>query len=506
MVNYPTEWTGGKPRGSIKDTKTLYRCTITPPGEKSILKVFYYVKPKRRSKDVKDDQLFNNKEDALKATERWRMMISDEYELTRNKYRYLDKNTIEVQLTQGKTFKTDAKYLDIIEKYPLNCKSKKKNGTERYYVMVQDKKKLTAFHSHISNFKIVEYINGDSLDLRIENLKEFGSVSEIKKIKKSKDMTHKSQALHFKYIDDPWALPRNIWILGKPSGTIFIKDNRYNVRVHHDGRLRSRTFPNTKNGKESAERWRIETSYKLGVTRNLIKIIDHNYIEVMLTSNQIMKGNIELIPLIQKLPLFATISKDDNSKYYVGCSTPSQKMARFHKVITGFDMVDHINGDTLDNTLENLRWCDYSLNNRNKYMDEEDYSGYMGELKNFNKSSDRKSYFKFKKTMYGIDINRRFYLDNSTPESLTKTINQIQKYKHFIRTGEIDPLIVDIITKTDLDKRKQYYKWLITKTKFTDTDSHLKDMGLSDLQRHDINQTIAIWQHKYLNSLYKKAK
>jgi hypothetical protein len=367
--------------------------------------------------------------------------------------------------------------------------------------MVQDKKTITPFHTHISNFKIVEYINNDSLDLRLSNLKEFGSVEEIKKVKKAKDMTYKNQSLHFKYADDPWTLPKNIWILGKPTGTVFIKDGVYHSRVPHDGRIRSKTFPKTKEGKQAAEKWKIETSYKLGMTRNLIKILDHEYIEVQLTREKTTKTNIELLPLIQKVYLCATIFKGTP---YVSVSRGNYNKL-YHNMITGFNMVDHINGNTLDNTFKNLRWCDFSLNNSNRHTKEKD-SNQGNNIKIVHRDTETsQGYLDFRENMYMTRFEKRFNIPiGDTGYAIAH--NKLKKYKHFIRTGEIDPFIVDIVTKTDLDKRKQYYKWLITKTKFTNTDSHLKNMGLSELQRHDINQTIAIWQHKYLNSLYKKAK
>ena len=64
------------------------------------------------------------------------MEISDENDLTRNKIRYLDKNTIEVKLTQDKIMKTDSKFIKEVEKYPINVKSKKtKNGSSRRLIV-----------------------------------------------------------------------------------------------------------------------------------------------------------------------------------------------------------------------------------------------------------------------------------------------------------------------------------------------------------------------------------
>ena len=57
--------------------------------------------------------------------------LSHEFGVTRNEIRFIGKNTIEVKLTQDKTFITDAKFLNLINKYPLQARLKKNQSKDQ---------------------------------------------------------------------------------------------------------------------------------------------------------------------------------------------------------------------------------------------------------------------------------------------------------------------------------------------------------------------------------------
>lgn len=385
-ITYPTEWQLGKPRGSIKTNPTNYQVTLSPPNVKQIVNFFRFCE-------------YKNQIEALKAAETWQMQKSDEYDLTRNKIRYLDKDTIEVQLTQDQVMKTDAKFIKEVQKYPLNAKSKlcKKEGKEyiKYYALCQDVKKTFPFNSLITNYKIVEYKNGDSLDNRLCNMKEFGGIDkalieETVKISDNKknnaDDIIKDSELQPKYFYvDIKDLPKNIWILGKPSGTIFKAKDEPNIihcRINdNNNKIHSKTFnikdyKSEKEAMNEAKKWQIKISYQLGVTKNMIKLIDNNLILVQIACQdktkeiKTMKTNKILINLIQKISIFESTNPRGIS---YPCSVINDKIIAFHILITKYKeynesiiKIDHINGDKFDNTFENLRPVNTSLNNINR--------------------------------------------------------------------------------------------------------------------------------------------
>jgi hypothetical protein len=166
MIKYPTEWKGGKPRGSISETKTGYMVRFSPNGKKQPATYFIVKNPDAKKQPI--NKQYDTKEEAFKSATNWMKQASDENNMTRNQYRYINKNTIEVQLTNDQIMKTDAKFIEQVELYPLQAKHK----DNKYYVVYQDKKKTGQFTSLIVPYKITDYINGDSLDLRECNLKE----------------------------------------------------------------------------------------------------------------------------------------------------------------------------------------------------------------------------------------------------------------------------------------------------------------------------------------------
>jgi hypothetical protein len=184
---------------------------MSPPKEKQYFKYFKFA-----------DESAVAKQRAQKEASSWLKSESDKLGLTRNMVRYLSKDVIEVQLLNDITFKTDTGNLKEVEKYPINMKTKK----ERQYVMSHDKKTSMTFTSLICDYKIVEYIDGNTLNLCSSNLKEFGSVKAV--VKETKQV--KPSIDQYKYFEmDVYFLPKNVWLPGKPAGTVFNRKNPKNT-------------------------------------------------------------------------------------------------------------------------------------------------------------------------------------------------------------------------------------------------------------------------------------
>jgi hypothetical protein len=373
MIKYPTEWSYGIPRGSIRDRNTSIRLEINS-GKKKYNETFIVSK-------------FKSKKECLKHVEKIRLKKSHELDLTRNEIRFLDENTIEVKLTQNKKFITDAINLKLVNKYPLQAKAKHEKGITRYYVMAQDKKKVFKFTNLLNNYKIVEYVNGKTFDLRKINMKEFGLEYNIAKDEKSinEDTIEDFTKYYHVEINE---LPKNKWISGSIPGTIFFRKNEKNkiltMRIKElDGQMRCKTFKVSDHGTventiKKAKKYMINVAHKIDVVRNKIKIYE-DYFEIMVDKENIMKTNLIFLPLFVPtfdnlqldLTVCKTFSQGSNKIYAAAYIKGSSRPITFHKFIMGSPMIDHINSDPLDNRLENLRFTNYSQNNTNKISNSE---------------------------------------------------------------------------------------------------------------------------------------
>ena len=369
-MKYPTDWAYGISRGSISDRRTSLLLTFS--NGKKVHNFSYSIGD------------FESKKKCLKFVEKEKIKKSHELGLTRNEIRFINENIIEVKLTKNKTFITDAKHLNIVNKYPLQAKAKREKGITRYYVYAQDKKKTFKFTKLITKYKIVEYINGNTLDLREINMKEFGFGIIVKNeiMHGDDDDLDTMEDVSKYYFMDIENLPKNKWILGSVSGTIFFrkkdKGKILTMRTKNfNGNNQSKSFKVDEYGsidktRLAAKKYMINFSHYSGLAKNKIKILD-NHIEIMLDEENIMKTNLIFLPLFiptidnlnSHIKIYKTYSND--KKIYAAIYNISNpKVLTFHKFIMGDSMIDHINGDTLDNRLTNLRFTNYSHNNSNR--------------------------------------------------------------------------------------------------------------------------------------------
>jgi hypothetical protein len=506
---YPTQWSHGKPRGSIRSNPASYSVIMSPPGGKQTCKTFPF----------KNDE---DKEDVYKKANAYLFAESDRLGFTRNQIRYLDADTMEVKVIHDFVMKTDANLLKYVEMYPLNVKAKKEGLITRNYVMYQDKKIVHPFTKLICNYKIVEYINGDTMDLTSKNLKEFGSISEDNKIlitNQNLDMQEYDIKNSFNYfnmeIND---LPKNIWLLGRPSGTVFKRggENIYSSRVEDkEGTGHTKTFSIDKYNSDNeayqvALKWQVETSYSLGVTSNLIKILDNDTILVQLTKGQVMKTNKIFIPLLKKIFLSTIEGGNKNAQPYAYASF-NNISTHFHNLITCFNMVDHIDGDPLNNCLENLRNADSFLNNKNKH----DANITKGvKLKKIGGSEHYTVAIKFNT----LSCTKNFSVEEHGKEpakelatSFIKNFYGGKKFESCIIPEDDQKLVKIELAKLEcilklandgvINDRAEYIKKLTKDDTPNDNKKNLKNLGISDDDLNKIFDYYVAHQVKYIQWL-----
>ena len=362
---YPTEWVGGKVLGEIVDT--IDGCRIIYDGQSRSFKYKNIINSPKMIGCV-------DKSDCLAKAEKYLYDYYDNLNKITNKYRYVNYNTIEVQLTQDKTFITDNKFLDLINKYKIGLKHDKRY--DKYYITYVESPKVNKLFVELAFGMLRPKLsNGCDFDLREENLIE---TDNSKLLQNKQELTYSDSNNHSEYKTKLNAdgLEMYKWIRGKYTGTIFQRagQSKWSVVVKkQDGSVATKTLPFTEETKESvyneAIKIRNGLSDTFNLTTNKIRIIDGNKIEVKLTKDQIMTTDYKFLSIVEKYPLYASKSEGVQSKYYVSMMIGNEQK-QFHNFITGWKMVDHFDRNPMNNCLSNLRETTYKENNNNRSKSE----------------------------------------------------------------------------------------------------------------------------------------
>jgi hypothetical protein len=124
--------------------------------------------------------------------------------------------------------------------------------------------------------------------------------------------------------------------------------------------------------------------------KNQYCIVDNTYVLVKLQDDYVMKCSIEDLPIVEERIWTYNKGRGKKTGYVTSRASVrrNQEHTLFHKRInTGYDEVDHINRDGLDNRRENLREGSNYVNANNKGMQKNNTSGVKGVIKDISNPS-----------------------------------------------------------------------------------------------------------------------
>jgi hypothetical protein len=148
---------------------------------------------------------------------------------------------------------------------------------------------------------------------------------------------------------------------------------RFSSRDHGDCRATAR---------EAADTFRAETSVRLGLTKNMYRHVwspdtGDDWLEVKLTKGKTMLCDTEQLVLVEGYTWCAYTA---SNTFYATTTINNdrQTMIDFHRMVVGFDKIDHRNLNGLDNRRENLFDTTTVLNGRNHRLPKNNTSGICG--------------------------------------------------------------------------------------------------------------------------------
>ena len=166
-----SEWLGGKPAGCISKSESKYIQVTFPQSRKREKKMFL----------ISD---YSNENMAIFEAKKYRLEVSNEFGLTKNRYRYITETNgdfyLEVKLQKDMVMKCDVSHLPQVEERIWY--GYKAVGKCNYLVKTRENKiqgqECCLFHRYVYPKVIkIDHINEDGFDNRSSNIRD-GSIRD----------------------------------------------------------------------------------------------------------------------------------------------------------------------------------------------------------------------------------------------------------------------------------------------------------------------------------------
>lgn len=295
-----------------------------------------------------------------------------------NRYRTVDPNSrvvfLEFELEEGVYAKCSIEDKHLLDNYHWHIHNTK---SVRTTVKIDGVSKTSNFKRMVlpesENYPI-EPINGDKFDFRRENLRIVKQVVR-------KDLNHVQVPV---VINKAVIKTASKWREGSPGGSATFYPYGMIVRFSSPTLTKPFCYTSYKSKKEAiseAKKFRYEEADRRGLVRNKIRNVtleDGTKCLEVQTNGPNFLCDLEDIKHVKRVVW--SVRKDSNT-FYVNHSNRARrelKSERFHKVVVPYDIVDHINGDGLDNRKINLRDGSKGVNPRNAKIRKDNDSGITG--------------------------------------------------------------------------------------------------------------------------------
>lgn len=519
---YPSEKMGGNSAGGIRENKKSYLARISTPktdpdkGEKTF----------EFDKNDEDD-----KKRAFNEANNWLYEKSKKYDMITNMYKYIDKDTIEVDTKNG-TFFMDAKNIDKIKGYTLGIKDKKDSESSYVYYVYSvekelhenyndsdeenSKKKKTSLTRALTKLIFgdvnIKFVDGNTLNLRSSNIMVTGIVPlEFVNNDKNYNIDHYEHMTTLSFLSDKNycgvtnILPRECWTLGKfkisdnlikkSSEKIIVSARSKITQKEYEKTISVNDYDGVNSAQYVAESVKYNMMYRLGLLPNMIRIVDDEIMYVMLSKGMFTITDTITIPLIQKTALY---TNDNTTNSYCIASIGNINIS-FHFLITNNTNITHINGNKLDNRLINLRFRE---------------TGEGSSKIKFGNDKNGDGYYSVHTSKYRDVAMKKFYLNNFGSNT-AKTKQIAEKFMN--NMFEID-VSTETLEFTGYENLEDYTfllenlniaKQSILSNLELDVNIFMKNVNISNKQKSKIQNkwiTINLWRTQNLDRKIQKVR